>query len=280
MYVSPDKGATWQARALPPGKLLRAVAFLDARRGFVVGYDGLLLGTSDGGKTWQQVPIPVQENLTNVQFLGDQGWVTGWSGVILHSEDAGRTWVRQPTGVNQALDDVFFIDKDCGWAVGWVGTILRTSNGGRTWQAVATPEMLWSLSSVRFRDRQNGWATGFGGEILRTRDGGATWKDLPKPNGKWLSSIFFDSSGRGWITADDVLLVSDGGGENWKPIEVENALFLRRLLQFDGSLWAIGQFGVLRQKGSKWERLDTFVRPKNEDEELSVPDVPEPASAQ
>jgi len=118
----------------------------------------------------------------------------------------------------------------------------------------------WSLSSVRFRDAANGWIVGFGGTILRSRDGGATWAALPSPAKTWLSAIAFDDKNRGWIAADNSILVSEDGGESWKSIPVADMIFVSQLVPVNGSFWAIGQLGVLKQTGGlQWKRLANLV---------------------
>ena len=111
--------------------------------------------------------------------------------------------------------------------------ILRTTDGGKNWQQVQDRCGEWSLTSVYFRDANNGWAVGFSGQILRSRDGGVTWTALTSPVRSSLSSILFDSSSRGWITADDSLLASEDG-ENWKAVGVQGQLFLCQLITVNG----------------------------------------------
>jgi photosystem II stability/assembly factor-like uncharacterized protein len=281
MYVTPDLGKTWQAKRLPPNLRLRAVEFLDSRRGFVLGDAATLLATQDGGDTWHQVQTPAKGNLTAIQFIGEQGWITGYDGLVLHSTDGGKTWSEQKTGVTQALEGLYFADAQHGWAVGWIGTIVRTEDGGRTWKEIAlisnsetsakldasakagaasdvnVSTMGWSMSAVYFRDAKNGWIVGFGGQILRSSDGGLTWKPQKSPVGVTLSSVLFDRSGRGWIAAGNNMLISDDGGESWKLLQIDDPVFLARFLPLKDSIWAIGQFGILRQAGdaTKWERI-------------------------
>lgn len=251
LYVSPDVGATWQMRRLPPDVTFRAIAFLDARRGFVAGDQGSLFATENGAETWRKVEIPVQENLTSIHFAGQSGWAAGWAGVILHTRDGGRTWQRQQSGVNQALDDVFFVDENHGWAVGWVGTIVRTTNGGEKWEGVKIPNTLWSLNSVYFTDPQHGWAVGFGGLILTSADGGLTWQARESNVQKSLKSIGLDPKRQAWIAADDRLLTTADNGTTWVTVPVADTLFLQQIVVVKDAVWAIGQFGVLRQTSGK-----------------------------
>lgn len=248
VYVSPDEGKTWKARRAPTEAKLRAVAVLDARRGFVAGDGGTLLATSDAGATWEPVAVPVKDNLTSIYFVGDHGWIAGWTGAILHSKDGGKTWERQSSGILHALDDIFFADEKHGWAVGWAGTILRTTDGGATWEQVRVPNVMWSMSAVYFTDLNNGWITGFNGQILRSRDGGRTWEPVSSPVQSWLTSVVFDRSGRGWIAAENGLLTTEDGGSSWKILPVEGTVFLHQVLTSKEALWAVGNWGVLRQR--------------------------------
>src|ERR1035437_7948448 len=196
----------WLRDGVSPAKSL--VYLLCEQGGLMVTTDA---GTtwssrSTGAKTWEPRKTGATENLTSIQFIGQSGWVTGYDGVILHTADGGGTWAPQTTGTKESFENVFFLDAERGWVVGWDGMIVRTTNGGRTWQQVRSDAAAWSLTSVFFRDASNGWIVGFSGQILRSRDGGVTWMAQTSPVRSSLSSILFDSSNRGWVTADETLL--------------------------------------------------------------------------
>src|ERR1044071_4935534 len=72
-----------------------------------------------------------------------EGWIVGDEGVILHTIDGGKRWERQPTGTRASLRSVQFLTPFIGWAVGReelpygqgsVGVILFTSDGGLEWK--------------------------------------------------------------------------------------------------------------------------------------------------
>jgi photosystem II stability/assembly factor-like uncharacterized protein len=259
VWVTTDGGAKWAAQIIKTDQPLRAMAFLDAKRGIVVGDNGLVLGSDDGGKTWAARPAGVKEKLIDVTFVGNDGWSSGMNGVLIHTADGGRTWERQKTGTTQALEGIFFLDAKHGWAVGWAGTILRTVDGGATWLKVNAPEAQWSTSAVYFKDEKVGWAVGFAGQILQSTDGGATWKVQTSPAKGALTSIAFDKQGHGWIAYDDGFLTSDDG-QTWKAVPANGRFFLARLLRMNDSLWALGQSVMLRHNGgTDWKRIDTLV---------------------
>jgi photosystem II stability/assembly factor-like uncharacterized protein len=277
VLMTTDGGATWKS-ADTGGKHLRTIAFLDSRHGFIAGDSGTLLVTEDGGAHWQARDSGITDDLLDIAVAGKSAWISGEEGTILYSGDGGRTWAKQTTGIRQGLEAVAFTDESHGCAVGWVGIILCTSDGGKKWDLMKAPAASWSLSSVYFVDAKNGWVVGFGGQILHTTDGGATWDAQKSPVESWLTSVAMDSSGHGWITTGDGFLTTTDGGANWKFQELEGQIYPDRLVQGKNELWAIGDFGVLRQSGNnaKWQVVRdgsvTGAIPK-------IPDLPGDAPA-
>ncbi|HEY2015263.1 MAG TPA: YCF48-related protein [Bryobacteraceae bacterium] len=259
LWTTADAGTTWTRRSTNAPERARAMAFVDLKRGFVIGDHGMLLATEDGGVNWQPRNLEIKDRLTDISFIGESGWIAGYQGLILHTSDGGRTWTKQKTGTTQTLETIFFLDANHGWTVGWSGTILRTVDGGQTWEKIRADAATWSLTSVYFRDAQNGWMVGFAGQILRSRDGGATWQLQTSPIKSWLTAVAFDSANRGWISYDDGLLVSEDGGETWKAVPAGGRFFLAKLISVNNSLWALGQSMVLKQdSGLKWARISSL----------------------
>jgi photosystem II stability/assembly factor-like uncharacterized protein len=256
LLVTNDDGATWAQRRIASTGTLRAVAFLDVNRGLTVGDGGAILATADAGRTWQPRVSGTTENLTDIQMVGEEGWIAGYDGVMLHTADGGKTWSKENTGQSLSLDALYFLDAQNGWAVGWSATVLHTVDGGKKWQQVKIPGAQWSLSSIDFQDAKNGWISGFAGQLYRTKDGGATWETKKTPVSGWLTSIGFDAAKRGWITTDAGFLLSEDGGETWKPQATEGQLFLNKILRSTGTAWALGPFGMLKQTtGTQWKKI-------------------------
>jgi hypothetical protein len=106
---------------------LRAVWFADANTGTVVGDQGTILRTTDGGQHWVTQSSGVSELLLGVSFTdGAHGRAVGQLGTIVRTTDGGATWVREESGTNQDLYSVSFADASAGTAVGGFGAILRT----------------------------------------------------------------------------------------------------------------------------------------------------------
>jgi photosystem II stability/assembly factor-like uncharacterized protein len=58
------------------------------------------------------------------------GYVVGNEGTIHQTSDGGSTWNNQSSGIYIALHSVYFPGKDTGYIVGDSGTIITTINGG------------------------------------------------------------------------------------------------------------------------------------------------------
>jgi len=105
------------------------------------------------------------------------GWVVGDNGIILNTTDGGQNWTSQTGGVSEILRAVFFINADTGWAVGGSlnKALIKTTDGGSNWQSIA-PSYNGSkqMFDIAFFDANTGWLIAFD-SIYRTTDGGDTW---------------------------------------------------------------------------------------------------------
>ena len=104
---------------LPQGNTLTDVCVIDQNTAIVVGEDGRIIRTTDGGENWDLPISGVTNNLNSVFFANsDTGWAVGDWGIILKSTDGGITWKKTNSGTDNWLFDVFFINANVGWAVG------------------------------------------------------------------------------------------------------------------------------------------------------------------
>lgn len=121
------------------------VDFISATTGWTVGVR-TLLGTTDGGRSWQQLG-EAQKPIRSVHFVNT---LEGW-------------------GIAGGGDP----QMDHGWLLpAYAGTLINTEDGGRTWTNNDSPA---DPQSVCFSDRTHGWLATAGGYIYASNDGGATW---------------------------------------------------------------------------------------------------------
>lgn len=117
---------------------LRALRMSDPQHGWLVGADGLILSTRDGGLSWRMTAAA--SNAEQFDFhacatLGAHVWVAGDpGGLVFRSSDGGGAWEAFPTPVSTPLKALHFATPSEGWAAGALGVILHTRDGGKTWQ--------------------------------------------------------------------------------------------------------------------------------------------------
>lgn len=204
------------------------VAPLAPKEAIVIGYDGKVLHTADGGATWNAVDVATEEALYSIDFAADgkSGWIVGQEASILRTTDAGKTWekqggsiylteeCRESGGDPDATEEqnkcplaplfaLSVIDANSAVAIGDRSTITSTTDGGKTWntrtlepiteEEIDENAMLAFedpvLYDVEFLDANVGFVVGEFGKILKTTDGGATWHDK---QGSLVGDEYFD----------------------------------------------------------------------------------------
>jgi len=242
IYSTEDGGVRWR-RQIRTEDSLNAIAFADAENGLVVGEDGIVYRTTEGGvqskdqgqllcagstceeeplSTWNPVESGTELALNDVAFVDiNHAWVSGDKGLILFSTDGGLTWGRRNTGVEARLLSVSFIGVDDGVVVGENGTILVTTDGGMTWQRSVSPTSL-RLNAVAFAEDGTAWAVGDEGTMLRSRDGGVTWTQLgfQLPLTSALRAVSFDGAFGAAVGAEGAVLTTTDNGDSWGRQEI------------------------------------------------------------
>ena len=155
---------------------------------WVVGNDGTILTTTDGG-TWRSQDAGTSHHLAGVAFAdADHGWIVGLtreSAIIIATTDGGRHWQTQLALPQIRLLAVACVGRDLVWAAGDRGVddglILASSDGGASWREQLAP-IGQRVRHIAFGDALRGWAAtvdrddGWAGHLLHTTDGGRSWQ--------------------------------------------------------------------------------------------------------
>lgn len=226
------------------------MAFADATHGWLGGA-GVILATSDGGRTWQtqwsgagkviEMTVLGRSHAWAIAaHVADDGTISAPE--ILRTSDGGARWTA--TRLSHGLGSLDFVTPSVGWAIelgstapaaypggGPLGRLVRTADGGRTW----TDAGAGTVATVCFLDARHGWATG-GSVVRRTLDGGRTWRVVSKRPDEafafdrtlacqggalWLFQDLMGGAGghsnyAGWRSTD--------GGRTWRQV-MSNAFF-------------------------------------------------------
>jgi photosystem II stability/assembly factor-like uncharacterized protein len=212
----------------------------------VVG-KGVILTSSDGGRTWARVWQGAQD-LRDLDFVSPQtGWALG-EGLLLGTVDGGQHWrqLGQP-GVGP-LRRVHFASPTQGWGVaggsrqGDAGPLLpqgatrlvHTSDGGRSWSVLAAPA---PPQSVCFSAAGDGWLAS-GTSVWRSVDGGRDWGarpsftlPLPADGLPYFAELQCAAPGAAWVRFSGggaaaghspyALYASGDGGAHWRGVLAE-----------------------------------------------------------
>ena len=244
----------------------RSIQFL-GKKGWIVGTNGIVLITWDGGASWQVRKFH-DFNFNAIRMIGDQrGFIAADNGRVLSTNDGGYTWeVAEHDGMG-SLTGISFMNER-GIITGSRGYVLMTYNAGKTWSAVQLKEARRhghpvDLSAPFFESDRNIWIAGNDGTLLNSNDGGAHWSRKTVRDLSYRAILFFNPE-EGVAAGDQGALVrTKNGGQTWDGEEMP-ALKVKALLYRDGRLWAAGDSGTVmmsKNHGETWTVLKKGMFP-------------------
>lgn len=248
---------------------LKELFFVDPNNGWVVGDNGLILRTSDGGKSWTPQKSETQADLWCVYFLDlNRGWAIGARNTILKTDNGGNSWQAPPQastspfGGPRLVSMTFFKEK--GWIVGDDSTILASSDSGNSWalagggQRFRIGDVRRHLNAVQFVNENLGWAAGTNGKLMFTKDGGKEWNsvDLGKYNN--LEGLHFVSENEGWVIGQEgAIFHTSDGGKSWSLQKSNTEETLYDVHFFDSKTGiVVGEYGTIlytSDGGTSWQ---------------------------
>lgn len=253
ILTSDDNGVSWAQASVPTSVTLTAVHFPTSENGWAVGHDGVVLHTSDGGKTWVKQLDGTQVNglvLSQVDKILAVDKGAHKDSNAIHSLESLRKDAAAAVeeGPSRPFLDVWFRNEREGVVVGAFGMILRTVDGGATWTPI--------LDRIDNPGGQHYYAicqagtvlflAGEAGMLFRSDDFGANWARLKTP---YEGSYFGLAASKTSILAFGLrgrAVRSDDGGRSWKLVTTPSASALSGGRAFsDGSLWLVGSDGAV-----------------------------------
>ena len=181
ILVSADQGNTWTQSPAPTRAMLTGVTFPDPLHGWTVGHDGVILATTDGGRSWRR-----QDDRKNPDAIyldvyfqdAAHGFVVGAYGKFLATIDGGKTWTaRQPVEGEVHFNRISAGPEGYLYLAGEGGTLLISTDGGAHWTKSEVPYE-GSLFGALPLDQGAVLVYGLRGHILRSDDHGANWTPL------------------------------------------------------------------------------------------------------
>jgi photosystem II stability/assembly factor-like uncharacterized protein len=240
----------------------------DGQTGYVVG-QGRVQKTTDGGASWDSLPLTGSVGAVTFPVNADTGFATSSGGRVFRTIDAGASWQLESTGVRIDLRGICFpLDNQTGYVVGGEtsGLILKTTDAGQHWVSQTVNDTA-PLEGVSFPENTlTGYTAGWSGVIHKTTDGGATWQDLVSPPAMYLSDVVFPVSAEtGFVVGySGKVLKTTNGGTDWVQMTTGITHYLNSASfpTDDDTGYVVGDNGTILKTtdgGSNWVRESSGV---------------------
>ncbi len=275
VIVLSDDGKQWRQAVSPVSQMLNRVRFTDEKTGWITGYDGVILKTSDAGETWTLKNFsPAARALFDVLFLdGSHAIAVGGYGLYLTTSDGGETWTEREHSIRDlGLHFISIMKLGDGslFIAGEKGFMARSADNGENWQFLDGPYTGSYFGALARGDkgvllfglRGNVYTTGdvsqspamdpsawdeFARETITDPDKLAKtgWQFMPSP----IRESFF---GGDWMAEGQAVLVGVNGSTvktdfasgKLVAIDTPAAETLGDVIAYQGRLIAVGRRGV------------------------------------
>lgn len=261
----------------------RDVFFLNDTNGWIVGTDGIILSTNDGGTTWLKNPKVTTDTFNQIYFTSeDVGWMLCERNVfnrgkesptyLRKTTDGGRSWekIEFEDGDRERVTKLLFRNDGTARAFGEGGVFYQLQEDGRTWRRYKTA-IHYLLLDGAFADETIGAIVGAGGTIMFTEDSGLTWEraSLLGEADTRFNAIYFAGPKGAWaVGTRGRIFRSNGGGRLWRQQDSTVTANLNDVYFTSATNgWAVGDHGIIvrtRDGGQTWHDVASQVTHKLE----------------
>lgn len=260
IFTSSYIQAQWQVQVSGTTENLYNSFFINQNTGWIVGANGKILFTSNGGTTWGTQTSGTTQTLFNVDFPSAMnGFIIGSLNTFLRTTNGGLNWTSLGVPNMTSTNDIDFIDNNTGFACGADGDVARTTNAGTNWTKFDIPGAS-DMFRIKTFDANTAITGGVGGTTYKTTNGGVNWTAQITGTNNFISSIAFTDNNNGYITTlgitEDVRRTTNGG-LNWvAATSPGNTSGLNDLAMINpNTVYGVGPDGVIRytnNSGANW----------------------------
>lgn len=206
-----------------PQRGVATIDFVDSYHGWIAGENGMIMVTTDGGKSWEEQQSGIDTNIKAIDFFNATiGVAISEKDEILITQNGGEAWillekVRYPTTtgwLSTILWDVVTCDENIAWALGNMGKFFRINIINQNWTFVC--DISLHLGCLTMVNSSHGWAAGGSSTIVRTTDGWQSYEIQDAGVSQSFYGIFFWDVHKGWVVgSDNTILATTDGGQHW-----------------------------------------------------------------
>lgn len=243
---APDAVASEQAKPFHRFDHLQSVTNSNGRL-VAVGAFGVVLQSTDQGKSWTRTELPGAPGLIKVAVCGDGSFeALDFDGGVWRSGPDGAAWAQSKTPATDATLDLTCTADNRIWVVGARGAIFLSADQGKSWQDKSLAEDI-QLLNVQFPAIGSGIITGEFGRVLVTGDNGASWTQAGTlgqdfyPQGQ----DFTDAKHGVVVGLSGAVLQTADGGQTWTRTKAPTEAPLYGVMGLTGDrLVVVGAAGV------------------------------------
>jgi photosystem II stability/assembly factor-like uncharacterized protein len=203
---------------------------------WLAGNNGLIMKSSDAGKSWTQLNTGTNKNLKKMlQPASNQIWAAGDSGTVILSMNSGTDWDIVNPGTTANFRSVFSRGSGVAYVIGDSGSCYYSDDLGSTWatRTVPTNENLNDGIGPTSGTSLVALVGGTNGVIFKTTDAGVNWTSISSNVVEDINS--FNLGPTGYVFAacgNGIIIRSTDYGDSW---EVATTSTTEDLLSIDAS---------------------------------------------
>ncbi len=205
-HYSMDAGENWNAANIDNSKQLFNAIFDHHRQQFIaVGQEGAVQLSSDG-KNWTISNTGITQALQTVYATANSIWIAGDQGVLMQSTDNGKSWQDTNLDSQATILSLFETVDHTLLATGTQGFIARRNDDEKHWQLIDAPTHSNLRTPVQDKDTGIIYISGKTGEIIYSTDDGLSWLLLPPATQGSIKSLYIDNHNKMLIGVGERLI--------------------------------------------------------------------------
>ena len=152
---SVDSGKTWKKyKGFHFYNSLLSITSVNKHTYFACGQVGKIVRTTNGGDSWTETDLLINNDLNTIYFINEQvGFAGGTYGMLVRTTNGGDRWTILNPGLKFPIINIHFFNNEMGYVVTSAGEIAKTTDGGESWELISKENYgVYDLAKAYFID--------------------------------------------------------------------------------------------------------------------------------